>query len=235
MVDPHDDDGFWDRELAKSRWRWEEVFVYARIALWLIVLAGLSAITLAAFAQTPLPAPTLMLPSQPIPPERQAKNASLGVMFTGEILPPDLVTVAAMQQSHGWKEQMLKNSLPRPCNDCVTIEYKITGMVNGVIAPQSPSQTPPYLAGWVHKDARFVVLKIDNSAQFNITPTDVTPPIVRQWRWDIPAFYNDGKEHTVCTRVFKRHADYPKVTTLVDMGPLDNAKCPGGVAQFKFR
>lgn len=108
-------------------------------------------------------------------------------------------------------------------------------MVNGVIAPRSPSTVPSYLSGWVHKDARFVVLKIDNADQHNIIPTDVTPPIIRSWRWVIPDKYNDGKEHTVCTRVYKRHASYPAITTLVDVGPLDNAKCPGGVAQYRFK
>lgn len=230
-----DDDGFYDDLLERHPEKWEIMLLGARLLTWLIVIAGLALLVTVAVARAQdvpaPPTPPLVLPSAPIPPERQPRDA----VVYGVIYPAGVVDMIAMQQSHGWRDQLLKNSLPRPCADCVTIKYEITGMVNGVIAPRSPSQIPPYLSGWVHKDARFVVLKIDNTAQYNIVPTDVVPPIIRQWKWDIPAFYDDGKEHTVCTRVFKRHADYPRVTTLVDVGPLDNAKCPGGVAQYRFK
>jgi hypothetical protein len=167
-----------------------------------------------AYGQT-LPPPVLRLPSvEPTGP--QAKEASLGVMFTGEVLPAAQVDAVVRQQSLAYLESVAANMRPKP-------PTMVVGTITGKAFNPGCSALV-YLHGWVVESGTRVQLRIDSSTLYEEAKVLATMKgYPNTWTWCVPEMYQDGKEHSVYARALRATGTY--------IGPLDNAK---STAKWKF-
>lgn len=145
----------------------------------------------------------------------KAKDAQLGVTFTGDFVPANLVDAIVRQQSRQYLERVVAQMLPQVP----------PGMVVGVISGMSIQPvTSVYLSGWTTANATQVEIKVDGKSPSYFVPTTKTdPPIASTWTWTIPTVFHDGKQHLIYARAIR--------STGTVIGPLDNAK---STARFPF-
>lgn len=201
-----EDDGFYDRTA--------DVSVGVRVAAWLLTVALAAALALlliagvsTAFAQS--------IPSVPLT-GPQARDAQLGVSFTGNFLPAPLVDAVVRQQDLAYLESVVASKKPNPP------PFTVGVVIGRAMNPGCPGGV--YLAGWVVETATRVQIKVDSSTTYHeatLTPTLAGYPDT--WTWCVPTLYHDGKPHGVYARALRSTGTY--------IGPLDNAK---STARYQF-